>query len=166
MGSTKKRLALIGLTAVLQESSANVCAPLTSDAEKFIKAYSVNARSVEDCNARMVARGDVTADGVEDLIVIFTIEGACGNLKSATPGSCGNHHETHLKTFPGKTSPVIPVREVGSRGERQMMQIKVVDGTIQTETLKYGKDDAMCCPSVKGKTRFVVNKGTIVVPRP
>lgn len=125
-------------------------------AENFIKTFNAKVRGAEDCSARQVVRGDVDADGIEDLVVAFTIEGACGNDKSSAAGTCGNHDETYLKIFPGRTAKEIPVLQIASRGARQIVGLRLVNGKILADTLNFGKDDPACCPSIKGNARFTL----------
>ena len=160
-----KLLTLIFVLSISHACAAAECVALPKDAESFIKAFNARARGAEDCEARTVIRGDVDADGVEDLIVAFNIEGACGKDKTVEAGSCGNHDETYLKIFLGRSTKEIPLLMIASRGERQIAGLSFVAGAIHAETLKYGKNDAMCCPSIKGKTRFVLGRDVIAERR-
>jgi len=149
-----------------RKPAAGNCEILPEKVEKFIKSFTSEVRGAEYCEFRKIARGDINADGIADLIVAFTVEGACDDDKSTPPGACGNHHETYLKVFLGKELKEVPLLMVGSRGERFIMGLVVKNGVIEAETLTYGKDDPMCCPSIKGKTRFVLTKDVLTEKRP
>lgn len=154
------------LFSLAQPLFAEECTPLPEKAEKFIKSYAKIVRGAESCQYRTIARGDVNSDGTEDLIMVFNIAGACGNDKTSPPGACGNHHETYLKIFLGKELKEVPVLIVGRRGERLIMGLNVANGIIQADTLRYGKDDPMCCPSIKGQTEFVFKNKTVTEKHP
>jgi len=141
-----------------RKSTADKCELLPEKVERFIKSFTAEVRGAEYCRFRNIARGDINADGIEDLIVVFTVEGACNDDKKTPAGACGNHHETYLKVFLGKELREVPLLMVGSRGERDITGLSVKDGVIEAEILTYGKDDPMCCPSIKGKTSFVLTK--------
>lgn len=145
-----------------RKSSAGGCELLPEKVEKFIKSFAAGVRGAQYCRFRKIARGDINADGIADLIVVFTVEGACDDDKSTPPGACGNHHETYLKVFLGKELKEVPLLMVGSRGDRLITGLIVKNGVIEAETLAYGEDDPMCCPSIKGKTRFVLTKDVLM----
>jgi hypothetical protein len=144
-----------------RKSPAGKCELLPEKAERFIKSFAAEVRGAEYCEFRKIARGDINGDGIADLIVVFTVEGACDGDKKTPAGACGNHHETYMQAFLGKELKEVPLLMVGSRGERAITGIIVKKGVIEAETLTYGKNDPMCCPSIKGKTRFVLTKDVI-----
>jgi len=164
-------LAVTTLVLLGTPSFAAECLPLPNKVEKLIKSYADEIRGVEYCEYRTVARGDIDADGVEDLAVVFNVEGACNNDKEtaddkeSTPGACGNHHESFMKVFLGKSLKEVPMLEVGARGVRTITSIKIVNGAVEAKTLAYGKDDALCCPSVKGKAVFILKNGVLTEKR-
>lgn len=161
-----KLAAFTVLLSLTQLSLAGECEPLPEKAEKFIKSFTENDRAAEYCRFRTILRGDINSDGAEDLIVIFNNEGGCGSDKNSHPGTCGNHSETYLKIFLGRDLSEVPVQMIGRRGERFIIGMKLVNGVLQVDTLSYGKDDPMCCPSVKAKTEFVLKGETIVEKHP
>jgi hypothetical protein len=154
------------VSAFRREPTTDKCARLPEKVEKFIKYFATEVRGFEYCGFRKIARGDINSDGIEDLIVLFSVEGACNDDKSTPPGDCGNHLETYLKAFLGKELKEVPLLRVGSRGERFVTGISVKNGVIEAETLTYGEDDPMCCPSIKGKTTFVHTNDVLTEKRP
>lgn len=160
-----KLLAVTALVLLGAPSFAAECLPLPNKVEKLIKAYADEIRGAEYCKFRKVARGDIDADGVEDLAVVFTVEGACNDDKETTPGACGNHHESFMMVFLGKSLKKVPRLEVGSRGVRAITSIEIVNEAVAAETLAYGSDDAQCCPSVKGNAAFILKKGVLTEKR-
>jgi len=136
----------------LRDSLGMRCETLPEKVERFINSYTKIEQGDEDCKYRRIARGDINSDGIEDLIITFSIGGVCGSGntdKNTTPGSCGNHSETYLKIFLGKELKEVPIKMIGGRGTRSIKGLNVVGGVILAETLEWGKDDSMCCPSIK-----------------
>lgn len=159
-------LALFVLIIFVQPCFAEECEPLPQKAEKYIKAFEKKVRGAEYCRFRDIAHGDINGDGVEDLVVVFNVEGACNKEKGRAPGACGNHHETYLKAFLGKELKEIPTIEIGGRGMRLISSVKVIKDAVEVETLTYGEQDAMCCPSVTGHTQFAIQSGKFIERHP
>jgi ankyrin repeat protein len=141
---------------------AGKCEGLPVRVEKFINAFAAEVRGAEYCEFRKIVHGDINGDGIADLIICFTVEGACDNDKKTPAGAYGNHHEQYMKAFLGKELKEVPLRMVGERGERDIVGLAVNSGIIEAETLSYRENDPMCCPSLKGRTRFVLFKDVLV----
>jgi hypothetical protein len=124
----------------------------TSIEEKAIDAFiAKEARRLwgeEYREARKVASGDLTHDGVAETVVLYTIEGQNGS----------NNYVQYLAVFAaGKGGAVaITHTEVGGKSNRSIEDVSVVANAIQLTTLNYGPRDASCCPSIKGKARYVL----------
>jgi len=71
-----------------------------------------------------------------------------------------------MRVFLGKSLKEVPMLEVGSKGVRSITSIEIVNGAVEAKTLAYGNNDAMCCPSVKGKAVFILKKGVLTEKRP
>lgn len=145
-----------------QKPPADKCEILPKKVERFINAFAAEVRGAEYCEFRKIVRGDINGDGIADVIVVFTVEGACADDKKTPAGACGNHHEQYMKALLGKELKEVPLLMVGERGERDIVGLAVNNGIIEAETLSYRENDPMCCPSLKGRTRFVLFKDALV----
>ena len=84
---------------------------------------------------------DIDKDGINDFIVLFTVEGIGGG---------GNNHYDFMSVFlSGRRWQPITIR-TGGRGERDPVGVDFRDGKIILNTLVYLPSDALCCPSGKG----------------
>jgi hypothetical protein len=117
--------------------------------DSYIALQARRARGEEYREARKVAVGDLTHDGVPETVVLYTIEGQGGS----------NLYIQYLAVFSrqkGKLSAVTRA-EVGGKSARSVELRSVEDDAILLDTLGYGPKDAQCCPSVKGATRYVLS---------
>jgi hypothetical protein len=96
----------------------------------------------------MIATGDLTHDGVPETVVVYTIEGE----------HRGNGYVQYLAVFTPRDGRLSPVTyaAVGGKGVRSVDLKKIENSAIHLDTLDYGPKDALCCPSVKGETRYVL----------
>jgi hypothetical protein len=88
---------------------------------------------------------------VPETVVLYTIEGQHGTNLSIQ----------YLAVFvrrEGKLT-VLTHADVGGRGKsaRGVELTSVENDAILLDTLDYGPKDAACCPSVKGKTRYILS---------
>lgn len=106
----------------------------------------------EYCQYRLYdALDDVDGDGLEDLVVVFTVEAAGGNDSV--------QHMTVLQSSKG-WRPATTV--VGRKGQRIVESIEVEEGPIIVlGTAEYAKGDADCCPSTESETRYRMVKGRL-----
>ena len=95
---------------------------------------------------------DVDGDGVDDFIVLFTVEGRGGG---------GNDHTSFMAVWlSGRPNSPLVV-ETGGRGLRDPVAIEVRDRKIRLETLEYLPKDPMCCPSGKGELPYEIKGGKL-----
>ena len=141
------------------------CIQLPSQIEKIIREQVVKSRGVEHCESRLNTVGDLNADGQQDIVVLYNIEGACTEPEEVDekPGHCGNHSESYLSVFIAdqKSYQMVGPLEVGGRGEGYISTLSIKEGRIESETLEYGEADAMCCPSKKGRAAFTIVQGRL-----
>jgi len=111
-------------------------------------------RGNEDCQFRIYETlSDVDADGREDFLVVFGIDGAEGNAGAVIQ---------FLAVFASGSHWQPAVAEVGRRGQRIVQSIGRGPGTeIRLEALEYGPSDAMCCPSRRTELRLALRNGKI-----
>lgn len=119
----------------------------------FISGQAKKNLADEYRDARKTVRGDINKDGKEDLVVLYTLEGFGG----------GNLYRQYLAVFlgDGKTFRYATHQSVGGKDNRTIELNSIKNGTINLDTLGYAPDDASCCPSVKGKTRYVFSGGKL-----
>lgn len=108
------------------------------------------------CPSITVVEADIDGDGIDDLVVSYSIEGSCYDKKELPPGDCGNYHEEFIAVSLKKDAKSVkPVTvKVGGRGERMHSCFTVQGNKIILETLEYRKEDPMCCPSKEGIATF------------
>jgi hypothetical protein len=126
----------------------------TAVVNKFISGQEAKEGGEEYGGARKIVAGDLNHDGVPDLAVLYTIEGAGG----------GNNYTQYLAVFVRVQGSLVPAAHtvVGGKGYRAAHLEGIGDNVIYLTTLRYGPHDAMCCPSKKGSARFVLADGKLV----
>ena len=125
----------------------------TSVIDSFITRQAKRERGEEYREARKVVTADLTHDGQPESVVLYTIEGQGGS----------NLHIQYLAVFVrrnGKLSPLTHM-DVGGKSTRGVELISIENNSILLDTLNYGPKDASCCPSVKGKTSYVLSGGRL-----
>ena len=103
--------------------------------------------------ARKVIAGDLNGDRREDAVVLYTLEGFDGSnlyvqyLAVFVRRGAGLRYMTHLA--------------VGGKDRRSLELEGVSGGKILLKTEEYRPGDASCCPSKKGRARFVLSRGKL-----
>lgn len=139
------------------------CIQLPASIERALKKHAQEIRGAEYCEFRTIAKGDLNSNGAEDIVIAYNIEGACyGERRS--PGSCGNDHTTFLTAFLGQGSGFRQIHsiEVGGRGQRDIVSIRLTGGRIEADTLEYDPSDPQCCPSRKRRATFFLSAEELV----
>lgn len=123
----------------------------TAVIDAYIAAQARRERGEEYKEARKVVVGDLTRDGVPETIVLYTIEGQHGTNLSVQYLAVFERHDGKLTA--------LTHADIGGRGKsaRGVELNSVEDNAILLDTLNYGPKDAACCPSVKGKTRYILS---------
>ena len=123
----------------------------TAVIDAYIAAQARRERGEEYKEARKVIVGDLTHDGVPETVVLYTIEGQHGTNLSVQYLAVFVRHEGKLTA--------LTHADVGGRGKsaRGVELNSVEDNAILLDTLNYGPKDAACCPSLKGKTRYILS---------
>ena len=101
------------------------------------------------CEYRLAGSGDLDGDGVEDLVVTFTIEGP------------GNGYAYYLMAFLGRNlSPTKPEVFGGKWGAHpEALSIRNRQAVI--DVLTHAENDPACCPSVKGQLKYNLKGGQL-----
>jgi hypothetical protein len=125
----------------------------TKTIDNFIAKQAQRLRGEEYAEARKVASGDLTHDGVAETVVLYTIEGQNGS----------NNYVQYLAVFTtGKGGLVaVTTTPVGGKLARSVELTSIADNTVQLATLSYGPNDGACCPSIKGTTKFILTGKTL-----
>lgn len=119
----------------------------------FIAKQAIRESGEEFKDARKVIEADVNGDGSLDLTVLYTIEGQNGS----------NNYIQYLAVFVRKKGKLVPVTHitVGGKLLRSVDLVSVTRGVIMMNTLNYAAQDPACCPSKKGKARYVLINGKL-----
>jgi hypothetical protein len=142
------------------------CVKLPAQITETIRSHMTADRAVEYCQSRKVASGDLNADKRQDIIIVYSLEGACGkgtDKQILADGNCGNGSRQYLAAFlqtDSGFSEIGPV-EVGSIRTRGIAAIAVEGSVIRADTRSWDVTDANCCPSKRGRTFFVLAEGTL-----
>lgn len=126
--------------------------PDKADGTKTIDRYIAGVAKVSDASeykaARKILYGDLDGDGDEDAAVQFTIEGMGG----------GNNYGFYLAVFKNENGKLTAVTDevIGGKLNRDVTLTKIEDGKIRFDTKDYDDDDGACCPSIEGKTTYIL----------
>jgi hypothetical protein len=101
-----------------------------------------HARVQEFVEGRKIMRGDVTGDGREDLIVLFTLER-------------GDLWVQYLAAISSAGAP-LATAEVARKGVRAVDLDRTAGTLIQLTTKRYAPDDPACCPSLLQRTTYAL----------
>lgn len=97
---------------------------------------------VEFVEGRKSLRADVTGDGREDLIVLFTLER-------------GDVWVQYLAAISSAGAPLASA-EVARKGARAVDLDRTAGTLIQLTTRRYASGDAACCPSLLGRATYAL----------
>jgi hypothetical protein len=96
----------------------------------------------EFVGGRKTVRGDVTGDGRDDLVVLFTLER-------------GDQWVQYLAAVSGAGTP-LATAEVGRKGGRAVDLDRTEGTLIQLTTKRYAPGDAACCPSLLARATYTL----------
>ena len=147
--------------SVINNETANTQTSATPDKEqkqKTIDQYIAGVAKVSDAEeykeARTIIDGDLDGDGDEDTAVQFTIEGMGG----------GNMFSFYLAVFRNENGKFTAVTDevIGGKLNRSIEFTKIENGIIYFDTKDYAADDGACCPSIEGKTSYILEGNKLV----
>lgn len=128
------------------------------EAQKVIDRYIAGVAKVSDASeykeARKIIYGDLDGDGDEDAAAQFTIEGMGG----------GNNYGFYLAVFRNENGKLKGVTDdaIGGKLNRDVTFTKIENGRMFFDTKDYAEDDGACCPSIEGKTTYVLEGEKLV----
>lgn len=104
-----------------------------------------------------VVRGDINGDQKEDVFVSYAIEGIGG----------GNFSMLYQALFLKIKDRLIFKAErcngsFGTAQGKSYIPIKIESGKVICDTLEYGPEDGVCCPSIKGKGEIMFKNGKLI----
>jgi hypothetical protein len=102
----------------------------------------------ENPDARHIVVGKGSGASASLLVAQYTIE-------------TGNVWQIYLAVIDRSTHRTLARGRVGGKGYREVALKAVADGVVDLDTLNYGADDPMCCPSVPGESSFEVRDGQL-----
>lgn len=150
-----KKTYLACFTLLLLCSSHHVNAKSNDKAivDAYIKQHAKQQGGKEHKKARFLASGDINHDGSIDLVVNYSIEGAGG----------GNGFDQYLAVFSRLKKTIKPITQirVGGELERHVSAVAIKNNYIELATLSHDENDARCCPSIAGKTYYVLSNGEL-----
>jgi len=126
--------------------------PDKTEGQKIIDKYIAGVAKVSDGEeykeARKVLYGDIDGDGDEDAVAQFTVEGMGG----------GNNYSFELAVFKNDGGKLTAITDevVGGKLNRNVELKRIEKGVIYLDTKEYAEDDGACCPSIEGKTSYIV----------
>jgi len=125
--------------------------------DKFIAARAAKESGEEPDGIRKVVEGDLNHDGVADTAVVYTIEGQGGS----------NNYVQYLAVFLRKSGQLVYAarQPVGGKNRREIDLTGIKDNAVLLDTTAYGPKDPSCCPTIKGKTSFVLTGGRLIEKR-
>jgi hypothetical protein len=102
---------------------------------------------------RKTLRGDVNGDHTADIVVLYTLEGCDG----------ANNYSQSLAVFlrKGRSVQYATDAVVGGKLNRNIDLMSISAGRINLNTMGYRSKDPACCPSRKGKTKYVFSNGKL-----
>lgn len=120
---------------------------------RYIAGVARTSGASEYKEARKIVYGDVDGDGDADAAVQFTIEGMGG----------GNNYAFYLAVFRNENGKLKPLTDevVGGKLNRSVTLQKIGDRKIYLDTEEYAENDGACCPSIKGKTVYLLKNNKL-----
>ncbi|HZI62507.1 MAG TPA: hypothetical protein VFD62_17465 [Pyrinomonadaceae bacterium] len=114
----------------------------------IVKQQSEDTGFEDEGNERTMMIGDLNHDGLSDAVVLYMLEGQNGT----------NNYVQHLAVFVRRRGVLVPLTDavVGGKYYRTAELKGIKNKQILFETLDYADNDARCCPSIKGKTAYVL----------
>jgi hypothetical protein len=123
--------------------------------DTFVKSFYTEQGCVEASGARNIVKGDISGDGIPEIVCATTIEG-CGGGNAAFP--------------------VLGIFSQQNNGQYRLLKSMDIGFSIDTllinnnilhvSGLTYGENDARCCPSIKTEANYTVENGDVLTVLP
>lgn len=155
----KTSVALLTLVAIAGVSSLTALAQSDDQAviDKYIAGQAAKEQGEEPDGVRKVIEGDLNRDGVADVAVLYTIEGQNGS----------NNYVQYVAVFLRKNGKLMFAARAAAGGKnRRAIEItSIKNNAMLFDTTAYGPRDPSCCPTLKGKTKYVLAGAKLVEKR-
>lgn len=155
----KTSVALLTLVLIAGASSLNALAQSDDKAviDKYIAGQAAKERGEEPDGVRKVVEGDLNRDGIADIAVLYTIEGQDGS----------NNYVQYVAVFLRKSGKLMfAARSAAGGKNRRAIEITAIkNNAVLLDTTAYGPRDPSCCPTLKGKTKYVLAGAKLVEKR-
>ncbi len=126
--------------------------PSDDEVEQLIQRYESMHQGEENPDVRQVRKGDVSGGGVDEAVVLFTVESVASNTYQQFLAVITGAFET--------TSFAGDVVVVGGSSE-QVHDLGIEDGAIELHVLTLGPNDPDCCPSVRSRVEYLWHNGKL-----
>ena len=120
----------------------------SSAIDSYIARQARQERGEEYKDARKIATGDLNNDKTPETVVLYTIESQGGS----------NNYIQYIAVFIRRNGnlTLLTRTEAGSKTGRAVESMAVGNQAIELDTLDYGPQDPSCCPTIKGKTKYIL----------
>jgi hypothetical protein len=139
--------ALLVMTLIAAAPDASLSSAESQAVKIFIEGHAkqrTRGRNIveEFPGGRRTSRGDLDGDGKAELVVLFTLEQ-------------GNVWTQFVSVFGSSNKPLATI-QVGGKGQREVELRQVTGGLVELATKNYGPSDALCCPSMVGRSWLIL----------
>jgi len=146
-----KLISLVLITVLPGWFNSASCASQEREANEidaYIARQARRERGEEYKDARTIVVGNLANADSPETVVLYTIESQRGT----------NNYVQYLAVFVRRNGKLAPLTRavVGGKSRRSVEHLSVDHKTIQLETLDYGPNDASCCPSIRGRTQYIL----------
>lgn len=146
-----KRFLTFAMVVLIASSTTQSVNAQTDDKaiiDKFIASQAERERGEEPDGVGKIVEGDLNRDGVADVAVLYTIEGQNGS----------NNYIQYLAVFLRKNGKLAYSARaaVGGKSRRAIEITSIKDNAMFFDTTAYGPRDPSCCPTIKGRTKYVL----------
>lgn len=147
-----------GASAASEDSGPVSCKSISTALWNSIQGAKVLSRGITECSdVNIVSHGDVDGDGKTDTSAVWSAESSCADAPDEPSGSCGNNVVQFVSVQLGNGKIISPVKLPGSASS-----VRLVPNGLDVDVLKYGPDDARCCPSMKSVEHLVLRGNDLV----
>jgi hypothetical protein len=145
---TLAQLVLTILVLCLFSFTAGAQSGDTTVIDKFITRQAAREKGEEPEGIRKTITGDLNHDGVADTAVLYTIEGQNGS----------NNYVQYLAVFVRRQGRLVYAARtlIGGKGHRSIELTEIKDNVILFDTTGYASQDPSCCPTIKGRTSYLL----------
>ncbi|PID56375.1 hypothetical protein CSB45_11875 [candidate division KSB3 bacterium] len=135
--------AAISLSILSSEENSRIDEFITSQEIHCDDSSQVVQRCETNKDLRIYLEGDIGNNGLEEIAIQYTLEE-------------GNNWYVYLSIFDKTSLQVIDFKMIGGKAFREISIREIVDGWVVADTLSYTDSDSLCCPSLPGRSEFIL----------